>query len=117
MPVLVGPLRRDLRLHAASSWITTEDSNPLFQVSSLYQDEGVERLQSPNAATGKPLKKKTCTAAGTLLEVPLTPRESCAAPPQPICGHVSSRRVRCNVRFGRSEGSLRQARGRAAASG
>ena len=86
-------------------------------VPSLYKDEGAERLQSPNAATGKPLRKKTCTATGTLLEVPLTPLESRAAPPQPICGHLSSRRVRCNVRFGRSEGSLRQARGRAAASG
>ena len=86
-------------------------------VTSLYKDEGAERLQSPNAATGKPLKKKTCTAAGTLLEVPLTPRVSRVAPPQPICGHLSSRRLRCNVRFGRSEGSLRQARGRAAASG
>ena len=64
-------------------------------VPSLYKDEGAERLQSPNAATGKPLKKKTCTAAGTLLEVPLAPRVSRVAPPQPICGHLSSR---CDVR-------------------
>ena len=57
-------------------------------VTSLHKDEGADRLQSPNAATGKPLKKKTCTAAGTLLEVPLTPRVSRVAPPQPICGHL-----------------------------
>ena len=57
-------------------------------VPSLYKDEGAERLQSPNAATGKPLKKNTCTAAGTLLEIPLTPRGSCAAPPQPISGQA-----------------------------
>ena len=86
-------------------------------VPSLYKDEGAERLQSPNAATGKPRRKKTCTATRTLLEVPLTPRVSRVAPPQPISGHLSSSRVRCNVRFGRTEGSARQARGRAAASG
>ena len=75
-------------------------------VPSLYKDEGAERLQSPNAATGKPLKKKTCTAAGTLLEVPLTPLESRAAPPQPIFGHLPSRRRSLQRSLRRSEGTV-----------